>query len=712
MTFLKKTLLATVLLVGHAQAQNIYQLSAQTQGDSTELRISFDDLPVMPIAYLNNNRLVLDFNQVGAANLARSTLINTGAIGEVTTVVSGNTTRLMVGLNGTSNYEVGTDGNDLLIQVQSMATKTPVTTTSVNSQNVQTINVNNNPLLNSENISDRQYNYDGVTALNLSGNQITASLSSEAIPVDVQRQGNRLVIRTQGATIPRSLLRHINGSGLVKSIDAVNQGQNGVVTITMNSDFEYQAYQSGTSLNVTVTEPALLREPTLEEKKYTGQPLSLEFQDLPVRVVLEALARFTKMNDKEEMNIVASDTVQGNITLRLNNVPWDQALDIVLKSKNLGKRQNGNVIVVAPALELAEQEAKELEAQKKVTTFEPLRTEYIRLNYAQAQAVFDLFEKVGSNRSRSGIRDDNLNRDDVGLLSDRGSVVVDTRTNTLIVKDTAKSIENIRALVGKIDIPVQQVMIEARIVNASEGFSKELGVRWGVLNHNRNLAVASSHRNLTELSSIRKEIYDTGKSSTKITDNLSVNLGAISPTASRVAFTLLNISDSLLDVELSAMQADNRGEVISAPKVITANQQTARISSGVQVPYQVATASGATSVEFREAALVLEATPNITPEGKVGLKLDIRNGIAQGVGTAALRIDEDQLQTNVVVDDGQTVVLGGVFRNTRSTSADKVPFFGDLPYVGRMFKRDVRSDTKQELLIFVTPKIINQNVMR
>lgn len=265
MTFLKKTLLATVLLVGHAQAQNIYQLSAQTQGDSTELRISFDDLPVMPTAYLNNNRLVLDFNQVGAANLARSTLINTGMIGEVTTVVSGDTTRLMVDLNGASNYEVGTDGNDLLIQVQNTALKSPLVTSSVGRQ-VQSVNVNNNPLLNSSNISNRNYNYDGITALSLSGNQITARLSSESIPVDVQRQGNRLVIRTQGATIPRSLLRHINGSGLVKSIDAVNQSQNGVVTITMNGDFEYQAYQSGTSLNVTVTEPALLREPTLEEK--------------------------------------------------------------------------------------------------------------------------------------------------------------------------------------------------------------------------------------------------------------------------------------------------------------------------------------------------------------------------------------------------------------------------------------------------------------
>lgn len=708
MTFLKKTLLATVLLVGHAQAQNIYQLSAQTQGDSTELRISFDDLPVMPTAYLNNNRLVLDFNQVGAANLARSTLINTGMIGEVTTVVSGDTTRLMVDLNGASNYEVGTDGNDLLIQVQNTALKSPLVTSSVGRQ-VQSVNVNNNPLLNSSNISNRNYNYDGITALSLSGNQITARLSSESIPVDVQRQGNRLVIRTQGATIPRSLLRHINGSGLVKSIDAVNQSQNGVVTITMNGDFEYQAYQSGTSLNITVTEPALLREPTLEEKKYTGQPLSVEFQDLPVRVVLDALAKFT------EMNIVASDAVQGNITLRLTNVPWDQALDIVLKSKNLGKRLNDNVIIVAPALELAEQEAKELEAQRKVTTFEPLRTEYIRLNYAQAQAVFDLFEKVGSNRTRGINRDDSYNRDEAGLLSDRGSVVVDVRTNTLIVKDTAKSIENIRAMIEKIDIPVQQVMIEARIVNASEGFSKELGVRWGVLSQNRNMFTGGSYKTLGEAQNIRSELATTGKSSGKIshgTDSLSVNLGAISPTASRIAFTLLNISDSLLDVELSAMQADNRGEVISAPKVITANQQTARISSGVQVPYQVATASGATSVEFREAALVLEATPNITPEGKVGLKLDIRNGIAQGVGTAALRIDEDQLQTNVVVDDGQTVVLGGVFRNTRSTSADKVPFFGDLPYVGRMFKRDVRSDTKQELLIFVTPKIVNQNVAR
>ncbi|MGO3666484.1 MAG: type IV pilus secretin PilQ, partial [Psychrobacter sp.] len=380
-------------------------------------------------------------------------------------------------------------------------------------------------------------------------------------------------------------------------------------------------------------------------------------------------------------NIVANDSVAGNITLRLINVPWDQALDIILKSKNLGKRENGNVILVAPATELAEQEARELEAQQAVESFAPLRTEYIRLSYAKAQDVLTLISQgSGSSGSSSNRADDNNS-----LLSNRGTVTVDERTNTLIIKDVAESIENIHKLIGKIDIPVRQVMIEARIVSATDSFSKELGVSWGIL-------------------------FDGKPDDNRLTSSgLNVDLGISNPAG--VAFGILNVSDVMLDLELSALQADNRGEVISTPKILTADKQTAKVSSGTQIPYQEASASGATTTSFKEAALSLEATPNITPDGKIGLQLLITNGTPTIINNQ-VAIAEDSISTNVIIEDGQTVVLGGVFKNRTSNGVDKVPFLGDLPYIGRAFRKDVRSNEKQELLIFITTKLINDGVSR
>ena len=565
----------------------------------------------------------------------------------------------------------------------------------------------------------KQYSYDGLSAVNFSagndgGGNISVVLANEAIPVDVQRQGNKLVVRLTGSTVPRNLLRRLNiNSGLVSSIDTKNQGQNGVITINLSDDYEYQAYQSGNQLNIGIKKPELLREPTLEEKVYSGEPLSMEFQDVEIRSVLDILAQFT------EMNIVANDSVAGNITLRLINVPWDQALDIILKSKNLDKRENGNIILVAPATELAEQEAKELEAKQAVKSYAPLRTEYIRLSYAIAQDVLTLISQGSGSSGGSGTS--NRADDNNTLLSNRGTVTVDDRTNTLIIKDVAESIENIHKLISKIDIPVRQVMIEARIVSASDSFSKEIGVRWGILSNgaanNRSLLVGGSNQTLADLKDFDIETTTVNGQTVSypsydITspDNLNVDLGVSNPAGS-IAFGLLSMSDVMLDLELSALQADNRGEVISTPKILTADKQTAKVSSGTQIPYQEASASGATTTSFREAALSLEATPNITPDGKIGLKLVITNGTPTIINNQ-VAISEDSISTNVIIEDGQTVVLGGVFKNRTSNGVDKVPFLGDLPYIGRAFRRDVRSNTKEELLIFVTPKLINDGTSR
>ena len=753
----------------HAE-QRINNVSVvQTAPAVTQMRLGFAGKPVLPAAYQldNPSRLVLDFEKVQNGLASRFNEYNVGMIKDVTTLNSDNTTRLIVGLKQAGNYTTAIEGNDLLLTISdpsrpvvnqvvtndpvqdvlngnagitttavvtpivetssesSAPIRTTATSSTVNKTQVpaDTMVVRVNPLLSPQLAASqvsKQYSYDGLTAVNFTagndgGGNVSIALANEAIPVDVQRQGNKLVVRLTGSTVPRNLLRRLNvNSGLVDSIDTKNQGQNGVITINVKEDYEYQAYQSGNQLNINIRKPELLREPTLEEKVYSGEALSMEFQDVEIRSVLDILAQFT------DMNIVASDSVAGNITLRLINVPWDQALDIILKSKNLGKRENGNVILVAPSTELAEQEARELEAQQAVESYAPLRTEYIRLSYAKAADVLTLISQGSGSSGGSGTGNTN-STDNNTLLSNRGTVTVDERTNTLIIKDVAESIENIHKLIGKIDIPVRQVMIEARIVSATDSFSKEIGVRWGILSNgaanNRNLLVGGSNQTLWDLkdfdvetTTVNGQTVSYPKYDISRPDNLNVDLGVANP-AGRIAFGLLSMSDVMLDLELSALQADNRGEVISTPKILTADKQTAKVSSGTQIPYQEASASGATTTSFKEAALSLEATPNITPDGKIGLQLVITNGTPTIINNQ-VAIAEDSISTNVIVEDGQTIVLGGVFKNRSSNGVDKVPFLGDLPYIGRAFRRDVRNNSKEELLIFVTPKLINDGISR
>ena len=558
----------------HAE-QRINNVSVvQTAPAVTQMRLGFAGKPVLPAAYQldNPSRLVLDFEQVQNGLASRFSEYNVGMINDVTTLNSDNTTRLIVGLKQAGNYTTAIEGNNLLLTisdpsrpvVNQVVTNDPVqdvlngnaaiTTTAVVTPIVEsssvavapiktrvvknqavatqapadTMVVRVNPLLSPQLAASqvsKQYSYDGLTAVNFTkgndgGGNVSIALANEAIPVDVQRQGNKLVVRLTGSTVPRNLLRRLNvNSGLVDSIDTKNQGQNGVITINVKEDFEYQAYQSGNQLNINIRKPELLREPTLEEKVYTGEALSMEFQDVEIRSVLDILAQFT------EMNIVASDSVAGNITLRLINVPWDQALDIILKSKNLGKRENGNVILVAPSTELAEQEARELEAQQAVESYAPLRTEYIRLSYAKAADVLTLISQGSGSTGSSGTGNAN-SVDNNTLLSNRGTVTVDERTNTLIIKDVAESIENIHKLIGKIDIPVRQVMIEARIVSATDSFSKEIGVRWGILSNgaanNRNLLVGGSNQTLWDLKDFDVVNYHTLKSQHRDDDIMKI----------------------------------------------------------------------------------------------------------------------------------------------------------------------------------------------
>ena len=725
----------------------------------TELNIDFANSAVTPTAYelASPTRLVLDFPNVNNQISSRMQTYNQGYVNNVTTLTNDSMTRMIIELSNQATYSTRVVNNRLVVSMQPKGSTSAVTTVATNPAIVtpvvtspvvvsqpavvvtepapvivtpppvvvqtpppvavvtqttkaappaNTMVVKVNPLLNPAAAVVQQYNYDGLAAINFNGTSngggnISVNLVNDSIPVDVQRMGDELVIRLTGATIPSRLQKQMTvGNGLVRDVIATNQGRNGVIRIAMTGDYDYKAFQTGNQLNINIDPPKRLREPTIEERTYSGAPLSLEFQDVSVRTILEVLAQHTNTN------IVASDSVSGNITLRLINVPWDQALDIILKSKNLDKRVNGNVIWVAPAAELAKQESDELKAQQEKKVLDPLRTEYIRLNYAKAENVRTLIEAGRATSDRSS--------GNTSLLTDRGTVTIDTRTNTLIVKDTAETISNIRDLISKIDIAVKQVMIEARIVSATDTFSKEIGVKWGILSQgaasNRNLLVGG---NLSTIDSLKTYTTATNADGTTYpvysgltaANNLSVNLGAANPAGS-IAFGLLSISDLLLDLELSAMQADNKGEVISSPKVLTADKQTAKIMSGTQIPYQEASASGATSTSFIEAALSLEVTPNITPEGRIGLDLSIENG-SPTIINGATAVSKDSIKTNVVVDDGQTVVLGGVFKNTLGNDVTKIPFLGDLPYVDRFFKRTSKSNNKQELLIFVTPKLVN-----
>ena len=556
----------------------------------------------------------------------------------------------------------------------------------------------------------RGNNGEGLVGINLAGPNT---------PVDVQQQGSKVVVRLLGNKLPAHLVRRLNVNDFstpVSVIDAYNEGQNGVITIQSSGSYEYMAYQAENKLTISLKRP--------EEKKglknpqsanaYAGKKISLDFQDIEVRRVLQLLADFTGIN------MVAADTVQGNITLRLKDVPWDQALDIILKTKNLDKRRNGSVIWIAPVTELIKSEEDEAKALAQSVKLSPLQTEYIQLNYAKAIDIEKLIIQ-GKNNSNSNAGNTSNSSDPLGdsvgsLLSPRGTVSADPRTNTLIINDTAQKIDQIRKMIDLLDVSVKQVMIEARIVRATTDFTKEMGVKWGILSQgitkNNDLLVGGSDTTLWDL----KTPDSNGKYTINRPDNLNVDLGVTGAGASRIAFGLISLSDFMLDLELSALQADGYGEIVSTPKVMTADKQKAKVSSGQQIPYQsTQTAGGAATAttEFKDALLSLDVTPSITPDGKIQMQLNITNDSpGQITADGNIAINKNEINTNVLVDNGETVVLGGIFEQETRTSQTKVPFFGDIPYVGRLFRKDSKVENKKELLIFVTPRIVNDSQTR
>ncbi|WP_089605301.1 type IV pilus secretin PilQ [Acinetobacter piscicola] len=693
-----------IMQVATAQTTMTNIVPMKIPGQGTEIRVMFNGLPPQPQAYQldNPSRLILDFDNA-KQNLTQTTIpVASDEATSVDVSADDQRSRLTVNLKNSGPFTTRVEGNTFILKMNNVnqAAALPAYSTPVNAKQAQ------------QGIADI-----GFQRGNVGEGQVFVNLSGANTPIDVQQQGSKVVIRTLGNKIPAHLIRRLNVNDFatpVSSIDAYNDGSNGVITIQSSGSYEYMAYQAENKLTVSLKRPAenkLIRPSS--SQSYTGKKISLDFQDIEVRRVLQLLADFTGIN------MVASDSVQGNITLRLKDVPWDQALDIVLKTKNLDKRRNGSVIWIAPVTELIKSEEDEAKALAQSVKLSPLQTEYVQLNYAKATDIEKLIVQ-GKNSNNSGSASSGSNVDPLGdsvgsLLSPRGTVSVDPRTNTLIINDTSQKIDQIRKMIDLLDVSVKQVMVEARIVRATTDFTKEMGVKWGVLskgiNQNNDLLVGGSDQTLWDL----KTPDDDGKYTINRPDNLNVDLG-IENAAGKIAFGLISLSDFMLDLELSALQADGYGEVISTPKVMTADKQKAKVASGQQVPYQTVETAGGTATattSFKDVLLSLDVTPSITPDGKVQMQLNITSDtVGAPAPNGELTLNKNEINTNVLVDNGETVVLGGIFEQQTQNSQTKVPFLGDIPYLGRLFRKDVKSDNKRELLIFVTPRIVNDSRTR
>lgn len=645
-------------------------------GDKTQLVLTFSEPVAKPKTFSIDEpaRIVLDF--AGVKNLLnkKTEQINVGVTKSISTVEAGERTRMVINLNQKVPYNIEQDGN--LIMVTMDGGNQPKSSLKKGLYQVTDI--------------DFRRGEQGQAKLMI-------ELNDQGAAVNIEQKSNTVVVDLVGVSLPEKLRRRLDVTDFatpVNEIDSVQNGSNTQLTLSTVGKFEHIAYQTDNLLVIEVK--PVVDDQTADRKNefgYTGDKLSLNFQSIEVRAVLQLLADFT------ELNLVTSDTVQGNLTLRLKNVPWDQALDIILKTKGLAMRQNGNVMLIAPASEITAREKQELDAQKQLVELEPLYSEIVEVNFAKATDLATLLS-TDTEDAGAGV---------TGFLSSRGSATVDLRTNSLLLRDTAGQLVQIRKLISKLDIPVRQVLIESRIVIANNDFTKELGVRFGASsagsNGNSIINNAATSGSLNGTTQILNGETLTGD------DRLNVNLPVANPAGS-IALALAKLPfGTLLELELSAMQAEGKGEVISSPRVITSNQATAIIEQGTEIPYQEASSSGATSVSFKKAVLSLEVTPQITPDDKIIMDLKVNKD--QPVFDPRFTvpsIDTKKVETQVLVENGETVVLGGVYEQTKSNSSSRVPFFGDLPYLGVLFRTTRNVDNKQELLIFVTPKIIKDSL--
>lgn len=693
---LMAALASPALLAANLNALDV----ASLPGDRVELKLAFDEPVAAPRGYTLDQpaRIALDLPGVSSKLDSKNRELGVGNARSVTVVEAQGRTRLIVNLTTLVPYSTRVDGNNLFVVLGESGAAAPAAVAPVAAPVAQPAPA----AVQSKSISNIDFRRGDDGAGN-----VVISLSDPSISPNIEEQGGKIRVTFAKTQLPEALRVRLDVQDFatpVKFVDATSQGGAASIAIEPTGRYDYLAYQTDDKLTISI-KPLTADEAekrNAEHFAYSGEKLSLNFQDIDVRSVLQLIADFT------DLNLVASDTVQGNITLRLQNVPWDQALALVLKTKGLDKRQVGNVLLVAPADEIAARERQELESQRQIAELAPLRREVVQVNYAKAADIARLFQSVTSNGAST---------------EDRGSIAVDDRTNNIIAYQTQERLDELRRIVAQLDIPVRQVMIEARIVEANVDYDKSLGVRWGgnlwagdkwrAWGKEGDLGVADDpdasgspgddgyipSRQVGRFPGIPEVPLNTP----------FVDMGAIGSTSGIGLGFVTN--NAILDLQLSAMEKTGNGEVVSQPKVVTSDKETAKILKGSEVPYQEASSSGATSTSFKEAALSLEVTPQITPDNRIIMEVKVTKDepdFSQAASTGGIpAIRKNEVNAKVLVTDGETIVIGGVFSNTQSKSVDKVPFLGDLPFVGRLFRRDLVQDRKSELLVFITPRIMN-----
>lgn len=688
--------LALALFASSAWAQSqVVSTAYSTATDGTvsiTLNTSGSEPAVSVFATDSPPRIVLDMAETTSAVESTPVPVNAGYVSSFSTLSAGGRTRVLVELTHSAEFDYSTSPGQVVLTVSNGHTAAASTEArrTLGEYEVDTI--------------DFRRGEDGQS-------RVIVGLDGEGASVAVNAGAGTLNVEIFNTDLPDHLnqvLDVVDFATPVQIIDVSQRNESVRLEMMVAGVYEHLAYQSGNDVIIEVQEVEALAQSgpqevqLYEEREYAGTRVTFNFQDIPVRSVLQLIA------DVSDLNIVVADNVSGNLTLRLTNVPWDQALDIILDARNLDKRENGNVIWIAPTADIAAREQELLQAQQDRRELEPLVTAMLSVSYATAQDMKTLIEE--SSQTGSGLSQD---IDDNGLLSPRGSVSIDPRTNTLLITDTQDRIEAIQALVTELDRPVRQVQIESRIVIASSDFSHELGVRFGVnaLHDGSNILAIGGDGDAADLLNPATNPRDDGLLDIPgIPGRYNVNLPATGSGAGTLGLSFLT-GNWLIDLELSALEAEGEGEVISTPRVVTANQAEAFIQQGVEIPYEEATSSGASSVQFKEAVLELRVTPLITPDNRVQLDLTVKQDTVgeifeTGRGGSVPSIDTRELGTSVLVNNGETVVLGGIFQDERARSVDKVPYLADIPGVGNLFKRRANSTQKRELLIFVSPTIV------
>ncbi len=647
-------------------------------GDRVQIKLSISGMTevVQPLSFTIDNpaRIALDFPGT-TSNVAKKTRIGMGVARSINAVEAKGRTRVVLNLVRMVPYETRVDGSDFYIILGSDVMKETVATLSDDGEVVHEVVEKSHEIKH----IDFRRGKKGEA-------YIVVTLSDSTIPVNITEESGNVVLDFLDATLPEEFIRRldvIDFATPVTTIDSFMEQRNVRLVVKAEGDYEHLAYQTNETFTLEIT-PLSEEENKVKKDKfgYSGERLSLNFQDIEIRAVLQLIADFI------DINMVTSDTVQGSVTLRLQNVPWDQALDLILKTKGLAKRKQGNVMLIAPSEEITAREKQEFEAQKQVDELAPLFSEVIQINYAKAADISGIISSPANS-----------------MMSDRGRVSVDERTNNLLIRDTPEKLEEILRLIDDLDIAVRQVLIESRIVIANDDFRRDVGARFGAsgfkLNGTNQEITSGSLNGTTQIGNGDVWEFD---------DRLNVNLPVIG-NAGSMGLAVLG-SNFLIEMELSAMQAEGKGEVVSSPRVITSNQSTGIIEQGVEVPFQEAASSGATTTAFKKAVLSLEVTPQITPDDRIIMDLIIKkDNVIQIVGGGSIpSIETREVQTQVLVENGETVVLGGIYEQFKNDGVEKVPFFGDIPVLGVLFRRTIKQDSKDELLIFVTPKILKESL--